>query len=229
MSEQKRERMATDAIGSNHGSERISRNGVHLDGCNQRNSSPNLFPLPYFYARITPWDNEQRSNLHATGRPRRIRRTGRREWFSGTALSHAEEGIEEFKRGRYLLAVESFKNSQRHRDKPSYVLENWTGLAYRALGRYGEAIQHLSAGIEIEDDSTGRVNRGIAYLFEGQCDSALTDAKAALAMEPHGGSGIHTDAEANSILANCYAYDGRYLLALQHAEAGLKISIEQGY
>ena len=154
---------------------------------------------------------------------------GRREWFSGTALSHAEEGIEEFKRGRYLLAVESFKNSQRHRDKPSYVLENWTGLAYRALGRYGEAIQHLSAGIEIEDDSTGRVNRGIAYLFDGQCDSALTDAKAALAMEPHGGSGIHTDAEANSILANCYAYDGRYLLALQHAEAGLKISIEQGY
>ena len=154
---------------------------------------------------------------------------GRRERFSGTALSHVEEGIKEFKRGRYLLAIASFEKSQRHRDEPSYVLENWTGLAYRALGRYGEAIQHFSASIRIEDDPTGRVNRGIAYLFDGQCGPALTDAKAALGMEPQGGAGIHTDAEANYILASCYAYDGQYLLALQHAEAGLSISIKQGY
>ena len=92
---------------------------------------------------------------------------GRRERFSGTALSHAKEGIKEFKRGRYLLAIESFKKSQRHRDDPSYVLENWTGLAYRALGRYAEAIEHYSASIEVEDNSTGRVNRGSAYLFDG--------------------------------------------------------------
>ena len=48
-------------------------------------------------------------------------------------------------------------------------------------------------------------------------------------MEPQSGNGIHTDAEANYILASCYAYDGQFLLALQHAEAGLSISIEQGY
>ena len=154
---------------------------------------------------------------------------GRKERFSRKALSHAEEGIEEFKRGRYLLAIESFKKSKRQRGEPSYILENWTGLAYRALGRYAEAIEHLSASIEIEDNSTGRVNRGIAYLFDGQCGPALSDAKAALAMEPKSGTGIHTDAEANYILASCYAYDGQFLLALQHAEAGLSISVEQGY
>ena len=154
---------------------------------------------------------------------------GRKERFTGTALSHVKQGIREFKRGRYLLAIASFEKSQRHRNEPSYLLENWTGLAYRALGRYGEAIQHLSASIEIEDGSTARVNRGIAYLFDGQCEPAARDAEAALAMKPHSGTGIHTDAEANYILASCYAYDGQFLLALQHAEAGLSISVEQGY
>ena len=154
---------------------------------------------------------------------------GRKERFSGAALSHVEEGIKEFKKGSYQLAIKSFKKSQRQRDEPSYILENWTGLAYRALGRYEEAIEHYSASIEIEDNATGRVNRGIAYLFDGQCGPALADSKAALAMEPESGTGFHTDAEANYILASCHAYDGQLLLALQHAEAGLSISVEQFY
>ena len=154
---------------------------------------------------------------------------GRKERFSGAALSYVEEGIKEFKRRSYLLAIESFKKSQQQRDEPSYILENWTGLAYRALGRYTEAIEHYSASIEIEDNATGRVNRGIAYLFDGRCEPALSDSKAALAMEPESGAGFHTDAEANYILASCHAYDGQFLLALQHAEAGLSISVEQGY
>ena len=230
MREQNRERMASDEIGSNRGSERISRNGLHLNGCNQRNFAPNLYPVSHFHARITPWNKEQRRDLHATGRPRRIRGTGGKERATlGYGAIPCGGGVKEFKRGRYLLAIESFKKSQRHRDEPSYGLANWTGLAYQALGRYAEAIEHYSASIEIEDSSPGRVNRGIAYLFYGQCGPALTDGKAALAMGPESGTGIHTDAEANYILASCYAYDGRYLLALQHAEAGLSISIEQGY
>ena len=61
------------------------------------------------------------------------------------------------------------------------------------------------------------------------CGPAVTDAKAALAMEPQSATGIHTDAEANYILASCYAYNGQHLLALQHAEVALGISIESGY
>ena len=57
----------------------------------------------------------------------------------------------------------------------------------------------------------------------------MEDAKAALAMEPESADGIHTDAEANYILGSCYATDGQHLLALQHLEASVEISIENNY
>ena len=154
---------------------------------------------------------------------------GKKDWFSGKALSYAEEGISDFRQGRYLAAIENLEKAQRHRDGPSSVLENWIGFAYRELGQYPEAIQHHSASISIDDDATRRVNRGVAYLFDRQCGPAATDAKAALAMEPQSTTGIHSDAEANYILASCYAYDGQHLLALQHAVVALGISIESGY
>ena len=50
---------------------------------------------------------------------------------------------------------------------------------------------------------------------------------AALAMEPATGNGIHTDAQANAILAGCYAQQGNHLQALQHADAALEIASKQ--
>ena len=154
---------------------------------------------------------------------------GQKDWFFGTALFHAEKGMSEFRGENYLAAIESLEEAQRHRDKPSAVLNSWMGLAYQALGRYQEAVRHHTTAIKIEDSVSERTNRGHAYLLQGVCELAIADAKAALAMEPQSVMGLHTDAEANYILGNCLAYDGEYLLALQHAEAALEISRENNY
>ena len=154
---------------------------------------------------------------------------GQRDWFFGEAAFHVQNGIDEFRRGDYRAALRSFEQARQHRGKPSAVVESWTGLSYQALGRYEDAARYHSASIAIEDSVTERANRGLAYLYQGQCEPAIRDAKAALAMEPRNMEGIHTDAEANFVLGNCYAYDGKYLLALQHAEAALDLSIENNY
>ena len=64
---------------------------------------------------------------------------------------------------------------------------------------------------------------------KGECDPAITDAKAALTMKPESDQGFHTDAEANSILARCYLIQGDPQRALQHAEASISIANENRY
>ena len=53
--------------------------------------------------------------------------------------------------------------------------------------------------------------------------------KAALALEPEYISEFHTDVEANYIISDCYFWDEKYLLSLQHLEAALAIAKEHGY
>ena len=154
---------------------------------------------------------------------------GRRDWFFGKSLVSLQMGDEEFWKGNYREAIEHFKEAQKHRDKPSAVLENRIGNSYQALGQHEDSVRHYSAAIEIEDSSVDRVARGLSYLYQGLCGSAVADAKAALAMEPASGDNLHTDAEANYVLGSCYAYDGQFFLALQHAEASLEISTANDY
>lgn len=45
MCRQKSERMTSDEIGSNRGSHLTARIGMHLDGCNQHDLAPNIYPL----------------------------------------------------------------------------------------------------------------------------------------------------------------------------------------
>ena len=125
---------------------------------------------------------------------------GRKEWFYGEVLTFVERGTDAFRQGRYRAAIDNLTQAQRHRDKPSSVVETWIGLSYQALGEFEAAIQHHSAAIDILDGAIERTNRGLAYVFNGECAPAIQDAKAALTMEPHGASGIHSDAEANYIL-----------------------------
>ena len=154
---------------------------------------------------------------------------GQKDWFFGEAAFHVQNGMEAFEAGNYRAAIRSYEQARQHRSKPSAAVESWLGLSYQALERYEDAVLHHSASIEIEDSVTERTNRGIAYLHQGQCRPAMTDAKVALEMEPESTEGLHTDAEANFILGNCYAYDGQFLLALQHSEAALDISVENSY
>ena len=102
-------------------------------------------------------------------------------------------------------------------------------MSYARLGKNEPAIRHLSKAIEIKDSALRRNNRGEIYMITGQCDKASEDAKAALAMESIREYGFHTDVEANLILATCNYNQGQYMLALQHTESAIEISIREGY
>ena len=106
------------------------------------------------------------------------------------------------------------------------MLQNRIATVYLALGRRQAAIRHYTAALEVEDTALNRAARGTVYSLELQCAPAVEDARAALTMEPVTGNGIHTDVQANAILAVCYTQQGDYLRALQHADAALEITGE---
>ena len=95
------------------------------------------------------------------------------------------------------------------------------------LGK-GDATPHSNA-IYINDDAVNRTNRAISYIDNAQCEPAIRDAQAALAKEPSTGEGYSTDVEANFALAWCYYEQGKYLQALQHADAAIAISENHQY
>lgn len=109
------------------------------------------------------------------------------------------------------------------------MLEGHIGIAYESLGEYDLAISHHTNSIQIEDRSAARINRARLYFWLGQCEKAIIDAKAALALEPVFTKGIHTDAEANYILSDCYFWDEQYLLSLKHIDAALVLMKEHQY
>ena len=154
---------------------------------------------------------------------------GSTEWLFGAASDAYDKGQEQFSNGEYEAAIASFKEAQRHRGKPSEVLESWIGLAYDALGQYNIAIVHHSNAIYINDDAVNRTNRALSYIDNAQCEPAISDAQAALAKKPATGEGYSTDAEANLALALCCYEQSKYLQALQHADAAIAISEDHQY
>ena len=149
--------------------------------------------------------------------------------FFGDTWLEIEKAKQAFYQGRYQDALEGFLEAQRLHGEPSVVLQSFIGNSYRALGQNEATIHHFTNALEVKDNPTDRINRGTLYMETGQCSPAIEDAKAALTMEPDAGEGIHTDAEANYILAICYAQQSDYLLALQHAEIAPEIAEENHY
>ena len=141
------------------------------------------------------------------------------ELFYGATVTAMDDGKELSANGDYRGAINKFKEALRHHGKPSAVLENWIAGEYKKLGQYELAITHYSNSIEINDDSVDRINRARLYLDNDQCVLAIIDARAALNLEAHFDIGIHTDVEANYILANCYFFAEEYLLSAKHMEA----------
>ena len=151
------------------------------------------------------------------------------EYFRGRTQDAVERGIAEFEAGAFGDAIVSFKEAQRHHGRPSGVLENRIALAYQFWQRYYLAIEHYSNAIAIRDSTVNRVNRSQSYVEIGQCSLAITDAQVALTMEPDIHPGLHTDVEANIVLATCYEYAANYMAALQHLEAAIAIAEEHQY
>ena len=194
--------------------------------------TPTATPQPTFtpYPTATP-TMEPTATPSPTPDPTEIEifEMGSAESFSGLTLTTVEEGMSLLHTGKYAEAVEKFQQAIILHGKPSGVLENLTGLAYGNLGEYEQAILHYSNAIRIEDNSTDRVARGWLYNDIDQCDEAIIDAQVALTLIPVFTEGIHTDAEANRILSDCYFWDEEYLLSLQHIEAAIAMAKEHQY
>ena len=152
-----------------------------------------------------------------------------KELVFGLVLTEFEKGRAYYDAGEYQAAIDTFKQALELHGSPSSTMENWLGLSYEALGEYEAAIVHLSNAIDIERDALNLFNRAATYRDMNQCDAAIADAQGALALEPVVDPGWHSDAEANVVLADCYAMTGERLMALQHAEAAIRIAEGNGY
>ena len=161
--------------------------------------------------------------------PDMVQEAGDKQWFSGNTMQQAQNAKQAFDEGKYQDALEGFLEAQHLYGKPSSVLQNRIAISYQFLGQHHHAIQHFTNALDIENNAVNRVNRGNLYTETSQCSLAVEDAKAALAFEPTTGGKLHTDVEANKILAQCYLRGGKYLAALQHADAAYIIATDHNY
>ena len=144
-------------------------------------------------------------------------------------------GICNHRQGQYMLALQHAESAIEIAIREGYTNEETAatrtliGDSYEALGQNEEAVAKYSESIDLFDNHTDRIRRGLLHTASKRCDQAIEDAEAALAMDPIKEDGFHTDAEANLILAICHAQNGNYLPALQHAETTLEMARIHGY
>ena len=186
---------------------------------------------PTLHPAYTPYPTQQTTDQAKIPEDRKFFfEVGPEERFQRPASAALTRGKKLFKEGKYEAAVIAFKEAQQHHGKPSAILESLIGTSYSALELHDLAIQHRSNSIAIKDGAEQRTNRAISYLAIGECQPAVADAQIALTMEPESAQGIHTDVEANYILATCYHQaEGNHQLALQHMEASIAIATEHQY
>ena len=158
-----------------------------------------------------------------------IHTLGDHEWFKGQAALALDAGETALATGDYRKAIRHYEDALKSHGKPSAKLENKIGLAYTGLEEWGRASQHFSNAIAIDDNPLDRINRGKSYFESDQCDLAITDAKAALDMEPLHEPGFHSDVEAHVLLVSCYAWTGASPAVRQHLDAAITIAKEHNY
>ena len=149
--------------------------------------------------------------------------------FLKPALTHITLGTELHESGRYAEAIISFEIAQEVHGKPSGAIQVWIGHAYSTLGQHETAIKHFTAAVKIRDTPYHRVIRSIEYTSNHRCAEAISDAEAALAMNPYSEPGYHTSTEAHSILAACLMESGDEPAALAHLEQAISIAQTHGY
>ena len=178
-------------------------------------AAPTQIPL---YPKIAP-----------TADPNAFKEMGREELFFGSAWTEYETGRTLMNNGDYQAAVAAFSRAQVHHGEPSAILENRIGIAFQGLNDHTQAIAHLTVAIAIEDSPRDRTNRAKSYLQTGRCDLAINDANQTLAMTPEYTEGLHTDAEAHTVLGACHIINGNPSLGIFHSQTALKIATEHGY
>ena len=161
--------------------------------------------------------------------PATIRELGDSEWFFGLAASEFERGRSLRDQGRFLEAASAYKSAQAHHGKPSRVLENKIGSAYRLAGQDETAVLHFTNAIAIENSPVDRSNRAKSYINIGRCDLAINDAHIVLANQPERDTGYHSHAEAHYILGQCHLEQNNLDAALSHIQADLVLAQQHEY
>lgn len=154
---------------------------------------------------------------------------GDRETFEGDALIAIREAERLLNGGDYSEAIRKYEEAQRLHGKPSRVIANKMGLAYQFMGDHESAIQSFTTAIRLNDSAVNRIGRSYSYMALLQCEDAISDGLIALEREPAIGQGYHTSANANAVIAECYAFLGEYDIALQHIEMAIAMAEEYGY
>ena len=144
-------------------------------------------------------------------------------------------GICNYRQGQYMLALQHTESAteisirERYTNEQTAVIRIKIGESYKALGQDKKAMAQYSESIDLFDNPTARIRRGLLHTASKRCDQAIEDAKAALTMDPKKEDGFHIGVQANLILARCYAQKGNYLPALQYAETTLEMAHTHGY
>ena len=196
------------------------------------NRSPTYTPYPTFTpapASAVPTQTPLYSTMTPNVDPNLFQEIGGGERLFGSAWTEFKNGRTLMNNGDYQGAIAAFSRAQVHHGEPSATLENWTGLAFQGLNDHTQAIAHLTVAIAIEDSAIDRINRAASYLLTGSCDLAINDANQALAMTPEYTEGLHTDAEAHTVLGTCHIINGNPGLGVFHLQTALKIATEHGY
>ena len=167
-------------------------------------------------------------NAVAQGQAQFIEASGN-DSFSGQAATEFEKGNDLLKQENYHAALQAFQSAQVHHGKPSSVLENQIGMAFRRLDDHQQAIDHFTKAIEIKDNPVSRVNRALSYIATGQCTLTFQDTKRALEMEPESADGFHTHAEAHAALSACHQTSGDNASAIEHAKEALSLMEKSEY
>ena len=94
---------------------------------------------------------------------------------------------------------------------------------------YSSLEQHDTDAIDFRDSAYRRAIRATEYVNNGHCEEAISDAEAALAMNPYSEPGYHTSTEAHLTLAVCLTESGEEPRALVHLEQAMSIAQVQGY
>ena len=191
---------------------------------------PTYTPYPTFTpVTAVPTQIPLYSTLAPTVDPNLFQEMAGQEWLFGSASTEFENGRTLINNGDYQGAIAAFRRAQVHHGEPSATLENWIGSAFQGLNDHTQAIAHLTVAIAIEDSPIDRISRANSYLETERCDLAINDANQALGMTPEYTEGLHTDAEAHTILGICHIVHGDPALGIFHLKTGLEVAKENGY
>ena len=122
---------------------------------------------------------------------------------------------------QYQEALQHYQDSQQARVFPDAAIQYETGQTLAKLELYQQAQSHYSQAIELNDNTTTRLNRGFALIATGHWQEALNDAQVALDLISQEQESADLKAQAHEILAYSHAKLQQHEKALEHVDQAI--------